>query len=104
MVLCSPYGLYALKCVQQFMQPTAYIALNSLLQTCCLLWSKEIPEETIPMLEALVIECICKVELYLPEVERDIKLHKLLHLTESIKLWGRCTSLHAGPLDRKSVV
>lgn len=86
--LCSPFGLYALKCVEQHLQPTAYMTLNSLLSACGLLWMKEIPVETIPMIEALVIERICNVELYLPEVERDIKLHELQHLVDGIKEWG----------------
>lgn len=86
--LCSPFGLYALKRVQQYLQPTAYLALTSVLQSCCLVWMKEVPVETLDMMQALVNECICKVELYLPEVERDIKLHELQHLVDTIRLWG----------------
>lgn len=84
LAICSPFGLYALKCVQQHLQPTAYLALNCLLQVCGLLWTKEIPVGTLPMMQALVTECICNVEAYLPEVERDIKLHELQHLVEAI--------------------
>lgn len=97
LAICSPFGLYALKCVQQHLQPTAYLALNSVLQILGMIWMKEVPIETLPMLEALVNECICNVESYLPEVERDIKLHELQHLVESIREWGgwRCDTLHA---------
>jgi hypothetical protein len=58
-------------------------------QACGELWEKEILEEALPDLILRVIEAICLVELHLPAIEADIKLHNLMHLAFSIGDWGK---------------
>ena len=68
-------------------------ALVSLLQVVGLLWCKVVYKDSIPMLQALVVECVCRIEKDLPISERDIKLHLLVEAIDSIANWGGCGGL-----------
>lgn len=85
----GPIGLYALSCVKSSLPPDIYATLQLLLQVCGLLWCKVLHKRSIPRLQALVLRAVCMVELNLPISERDIKLHELFELAQSIEALGK---------------
>ena len=87
-LLAGPIGLYMLSCVRHFLPESVLSTLRLLFQAGGLLWSKELHQESLPTLQALVTEAVCMVERHLPICERDIKLHLLTQLVRSIKNYG----------------
>lgn len=88
-LLAGPIGLYVLTCVRPFLPEPIFATLRLLFQACGLLWVKELHQESLPTLQALVTEAVCMVERHLPISERDIKLHILTQLVHSIKNYGK---------------
>lgn len=68
--------------------PGMYLALQSLLQICGLLWSKVVPQAALPRLKALLVQAVCLIECFLPVSEMDIKLHELSQMADSIENLG----------------
>lgn len=92
-LLAGPIGLYLLSCLHEFLPPMIFETLRMLFQACGLLWAKELHVESLPTLQALVIEAVCMVERHLPLCERDIKLHLLTQLVHTIEKYGECNTL-----------
>lgn len=84
----GPIGLYALSCVKHLLPPDIFWTLVAFLQVVGLLWCKVLYAASIPTLRALMAECVCRIEKCLPISERDIKLHLLADMVDSIENWG----------------
>ncbi len=80
--------MYALSCVKHCLPPDIFWTLVAFLQVVGLLWCKVLYADSLPTLRALVAECVCRIEKYLPITERDIKLHLLADMVDSIENWG----------------